>query len=266
MFASRRLAVPFASLLLAAAMAFCQTAYAQEANSGATPNKGPVPLGPILLGPVPVSGQWIEFSHLGPGTFAMGCLQGGDPNGLLCTPSSAGNTEFGDAPPWTFTAPPQGATLTVTDAFLRGEVFEVFDFGVSIGSTSNVSPGGSCGDNPDTCLADPLTSHGVFQMKPGPHEITIKVLASAFGVGAAYFRVDPGEAKADHFVCYKVHAKDEKDREHGKDEKSAKRQVLISNQFGEQILTVEDAELLCVPSTKQVIDQMEPKDKVDAPQ
>ncbi len=259
MFAIRRLSVLFLSLLLAAAMS--SPACAQSADTGATQGAGPGPKGPTLLGPVPVSGQWIEFSHLGPGTFAMGCLQGGDPNGLLCTPSSAGNTEFGDAPPWTFTAPPQGAALTVTDAFMYGGYFEVFDFGVSIGSTPSVPvTGGTCGDNPDVCLVDPLSSHAVFQLKPGPHQITIKATVSPIGGGAAYFRVDPGELKPDHFVCYKVTAKDEKERKHHKDGKHEKLRVLVTNQFGEQVLIVDDPELLCVPSTKEVLDQMPPGD------
>ncbi len=74
---------------------------------------------------------------------------------------------FGDAPPWTFTAPPQGATLTVTDVYLYGDVFEVFYFGVSLGTTSAPCSGAGCGYNPDVCVNDPLASHGVFQLRPG---------------------------------------------------------------------------------------------------
>jgi hypothetical protein len=40
-----------------------------------------------------------------------------------------------DSPPWTFTGP---ATLTVTDAFNRGDQFNVFDNGNPIGT----HPGG----------------------------------------------------------------------------------------------------------------------------
>lgn len=179
----------FLGLLLATSSALIvPLAGAADLGTGAALGSLPAPRIGLQV-PVPVDASWIEFSHLGPDTFAMGCLQGGDTGGLLCTPSSVGNSTFGGAPPWTFTAPATGATLTVTDAFLRGEMFEVFDFGISIGTTSVVSPGGSCGDNPDDCVADPLVSHAVFTMPAGPHEITIKVTASAFGVGAAYFRV-----------------------------------------------------------------------------
>ena len=243
MITKNRLIVAVFSLLAAAALA--QSAYAQEGTGIVEGSRASSVSAPSILGPVPIGGTWIEFSHLAPGSFAAGCLPA-DPGGLLCTPSSAGNTVFGDAPPWTFTAPPQGANLTVTDAFLRGEIFEVFDHGVSIGSTSVVSAGGSCGDNPDDCLADPLASHGVFPLAAGAHEITIKVTASAFGVGAAYFRVDAAEAEAaDHFLCYKVAKRD------GKFEK---KDVLVVNQFGEQAYTVLEPDTLCVPSSKRVID------------
>lgn len=232
-----------------------QSASAQSPEGTGVAIDGERPTGPSLAvqSPIPIGGTWVEFSHLGPDTFALGCLQGGDPNGLLCTPSSAGNSVFGPAPPWTFTAPPAGVTLTVTDAFLRGEIFEVFDFGASLGTTSNVAPGGSCGDNPDTCLADPLTSHSVFNLAAGSHEITIKVVASAFGVGAAYFRVDAAEAKADHFVCYKVDQRERREHREEKGKKADRRVVLVTNQFGEQTFTVEEPDTLCVPSTKTEI-------------
>ncbi len=257
MFARLSLSILFGLLLATASAAISQTAFAQDANDGVLPPGTNVPRAPSIQGPVPVSGQWIEFAVGQTGSFATGC-QPADPAGPSCTPSSAGNSVFGDAPPWTFTAPPQGATLTVTDAFMYGGTFEVFDFGVSIGTTPSVPVGGgTCGDNPDVCLTDPLSSHGVFTLKGGPHQITIKAALSPIGGAAAYFRVDPGELKPDHFVCYKVTAKGDKDRKHH--DKHEKLQVLITNQFGEQVLAVDDPELLCVPSTKVVIEPTELK-------
>ncbi len=254
------LSILFGLLLATASTAISQAAFAQDANNGALPRGTNVPRAPSIQGPVPVSGQWIEFAYRDSGTFVTGCYPADPTTNLSCVPSEAGNSVFGDTPPWTFTAPPQGATLTVTDAFIYGDVFEVFDFGVSIGTTSTVpTTNGSCGDNPDVCLADPLASHGVFQLKAGPHEITIKVVTTPYVLGAAYFRVDPGELKPDHFVCYKVTGKEEKGRKHHDDGKHEKRQVLITNQFGEQVLIVNDPELLCVPSTKEVIEPKELK-------
>jgi hypothetical protein len=80
--------------------------------------------------------------------------------------------------------------LTVTDAFTRGDAFNVFDFGVPIGGTTVVGAGGSCGSDPVVCVGDPLTSHGVFFLGPGNHSITIVPSFSPVGAGAAYFRVD----------------------------------------------------------------------------
>ena len=41
----------------------------------------------------------------------------------------------------------------VTDAFLRSDRFDIFDFGGVIGSTSVVGTGGSCDHDPLACLA-----------------------------------------------------------------------------------------------------------------
>lgn len=240
MVTKNRLSVFFFSLLVAGNMVFAQLAYAQGAENGVGATDI-APTGPSILGPVPIGGPWIEFAFGATGSSATGCSPA-DPAGPGCTPSSGGNSVFGAAPPWTFTASPDGATLTVTDAFLRGDRFEIFDFGASIGTTSAVGTGGDCGDNPDPCLADPLVSHGIFPLGPGPHSITIKASASPFGSGAAYFRVDAAAAK-DHFLCYKVRAH----------RVFKKRDVLVRNQFGEKTFTVLTPDTLCVPSTKKVI-------------
>src|SRR5205807_246059 len=83
---------------------------------------------------------------------ATGC-DPADPAGPFCIPSSGTPTEFLDAPPWTFVAPAAGALLTVTDAFLAGDRFQVFDFGASLGLTSAPVGNADCGDDPIPCLA-----------------------------------------------------------------------------------------------------------------
>jgi len=142
--------------------------------------------------PVPVGGLWQEFSWTGPGVFARGCLPN-DPLGLGCVPSSGGNSAFAPAPPWTFTFGAGGGNLTVTDAFSIGDSFNIFDFGVLIGTTPSVAQGGNCGDNPVPCLANPLVSHGVFSLLAGAHSITIQTRVAPFGAGAAYFRTDQNQ-------------------------------------------------------------------------
>jgi len=161
-----------------------------------------------------------------------------DPGGSGCTPSSAGNSHFVGAPPWTFVAPSDGATLTVTDAFNKGDTFQVLDLGNPIGSTSAVPTNtASCGSDPVPCLADPTVSHGVFDLGPGAHSITIKAVTSPFQAGAAYFRVD---LKRDHFLCYQV-------KEQGQ---FRPREVTTEDQFGNTKLIVVQPELLCVPASK----------------
>jgi hypothetical protein len=67
-------------------------------------------------GPITVGGPWNEFSFTSAGSLQRGPA---DPGGLGCIPSSSGNSYFVGAPPWTFVAPSDGLTLTVTEALER---------------------------------------------------------------------------------------------------------------------------------------------------
>lgn len=135
--------------------------------------------------PVPVGGNWLEFLFTAAGVPATDCAG-------VCTPSSGGNAQDAGSPPWTFSAGAGGADLTVVDAFILGDQFEVFDFGLSMGTTS--APGaGICGSDPVPCLADTNASQRVFQLAPGAHSITITPVLSPVGGGAAYFRVDDAQ-------------------------------------------------------------------------
>ncbi len=235
------ISVFFLNLLIIGNFFIVLPAYGQEARNGATLASSALS-GSANQGPVKIGGPWIQFSFQGDDSFATGCAPA-DPAGTGCVPSSSGNSIFGDAPPWTFKAPRMGAILKMTDAFSRGDIFEVFDFGVSIGTTSPVGPGGDCGDDPELCLLDPLASNGIFSVGPGLHEITIKALVSPAGVGAAYFRVDVAKRKLDHMLCYEVEAHDE--FEH--------REIGVRNQFGKQSYTVIRPDTICVPSSKTEI-------------
>src|SRR5437879_4732610 len=89
---------------------------------------------PAYGGPIPFN-TFLEFGFSTAGTPATGC-DPADPSGPFCIPSSGTPTQFLDAPSWTFLAPAGGAILTVVDAFLAGDRFQIFDFGVSLGLTS----------------------------------------------------------------------------------------------------------------------------------
>lgn len=142
---------------------------------------------PVYGGPI-LFGTFLEFSFETAGTPARGC-DPADPAGGFCIPSSGTPTQFLDAPPWTFLAPAGGAILTIVDAFLAGDRFQIFDFGVSIGLTSVPIGRGDCGDDPVPCLADPNMSRGFFALLAGIHSITITPILSPDGGGAGYLRV-----------------------------------------------------------------------------
>jgi hypothetical protein len=135
----------------------------------------------IHADPIVVGGNWYEFQFLGPGSQATACT--------ICTPSIAGNSQFAPNPPWTLTLT-QAGVLTVTDAFNIGDSFDVFDFGVLIGSTPPVAEFNTCGSDPVPCSTNPNVSHAVFSLTIGPHAITIMARPGAISAGAAYFRVD----------------------------------------------------------------------------
>lgn len=136
---------------------------------------------------------WYEFSFLDVNTPAMGCFPA-DPNAPECIPSSGTPSVFADAFPWTFTVPSgvSGAVFTVTDVFFHGDAFTISGLGLPNQTTPAVPADFvSCGDDPVPCLADPLTSKGVFlSADTGTRSVTITPYASPYGGGVAYFRVD----------------------------------------------------------------------------
>ncbi|MGV6826545.1 MAG: hypothetical protein ACWA5Q_06180 [bacterium] len=118
---------------------------------------------------VPTNGQWLRFSFDGPGSFG---------------------TDNGDGPPpWTFEFGDEGGTLYVTDCFLNGDRFEIFDNNVSIGTTDVPANDTDSVSNADACYADPNYSQGAFELGPGAHSITIQAITSPHGSGGAFFRV-----------------------------------------------------------------------------
>jgi hypothetical protein len=141
---------------------------------------------PLFAGPVVVDNpSWYEFGFFAPaGSFAV--------TGVGAVPSDAGNSQFADAPPWTFSSPTP-VLFTVTDAFTGGDSFHVFDFDALVGTTPpvprfNVSPEVS---NPADAVTNPGFSHASFPLMAGSHSITISLAETPFTAGgAAYFRVD----------------------------------------------------------------------------
>jgi hypothetical protein len=137
---------------------------------------------------VTIGSGWQEFSFTALFAPARGCAPN-DPAAPLCTPSSAGNSSFAGSPPWTFTGP---ATLTVTDAFTSGDVFQIFDNQVLLGTTSAATAGINCGSDPAVCQTTAGMSRGTITLGAGSHSITIVPTSFATGSlgGVGYFRVD----------------------------------------------------------------------------
>jgi hypothetical protein len=76
-----------------------------------------------------------------------------------------------------------------------GEIFQVFDNGVLIGTTS--APGattctyGGSTANPDQAINDPVYSSGWGILGPGSHSITIVVASTAgYPEGGGFLRID----------------------------------------------------------------------------
>ncbi len=147
-------------------------------------------------GPVPIDGTWFEWSFFNfPIISSFGCPPADPFAPFPCTPSTGTPTVFADIPPYTFTCPASGCTLTVTDAFNQGDEFEVFDGVGSIGTTSVVTHPlieTLCAPNltdPEDCLLDADSSSGVFPLAAGAHDITFLPTFVQSDAGAAYFKV-----------------------------------------------------------------------------
>jgi len=134
--------------------------------------------GSALAGPIGLD-QWYRFQFGSTGTFATS------------SPVSGSNYVGADTPAWTITTSVD-TLLTVTDAWIRGDEFEIFDFGSSIGSTPVVADPGSLGtetEDPEVAILDPTYSWASFLLGAGTYSFTIKVTDSPYGSGAGFFRV-----------------------------------------------------------------------------
>lgn len=115
--------------------------------------------------PIAVDSGWVEFSF-------------GD----------VGSSFIGE--PFTFTLS-QAGILTVTDAYLSGDRFQVFDNLISLGLTSNpTTTSDQINADYDAAAADARWSTGIFGLAAGSYSITGIVTVSPFQGGGAALRVD----------------------------------------------------------------------------
>jgi len=133
------------------------------------------PLGQVQADPITVSDPlWYEF--------AFGLAPSFATEGSGTVPSSGGNSQPAPDPAWTYFFP-SGTRLTVADAFIEGDIFTVYDFGVAIGYTTFVANTGinSGTSDPAVALGIAGLSKGFFSLLPGAHSITIEVVQNALG-------------------------------------------------------------------------------------
>jgi hypothetical protein len=80
--------------------------------------------------------------------------------------------------------------IDITDDFLKGDQFEVFNFGNSIGLTSLVPVVGDAIEvGPNAAFADPTYSSGSFLVGPGSYSIVIQAIGQSFDAGRGYIRI-----------------------------------------------------------------------------
>jgi hypothetical protein len=133
-----------------------------------------------------VDGPWMKFLFGSSYSNAYGNC-----SGTYCDQGPGTNfVDLGESP-WTFTT--QGSSIfRITDAFQRGDSFNVFDFGgqTPIVTTPSVDTGVSCDADPESCYGKAGVSYGSLILAAGPHSLTIQVVDSPYNSGAAYFRID----------------------------------------------------------------------------
>jgi hypothetical protein len=137
---------------------------------------------PLLLfaalataGPIAVDAGWYGFCFGGtPGSPATaGCQNLGI--------GTAGNS-------MTFTASGP-VTLQVTDAFAKGDMFDVNVNSVFAFTTSSVPTASSSTTDPNVAFADPTYSHGSITLGAGVYSVDIFTNTSPYQGGGAYVSV-----------------------------------------------------------------------------
>lgn len=122
----------------------------------------------------------------------------GTAQAVTLTPGEAEGFEFGDVGSTTdpsafiFTVGEAGADLQVGDAGFAGDSFQVFNFGESIGTTSQVATDDTVFiATADEAFNNPLFSSGTFPLTEGDQNITLTPITSPFGEGTGFVRFDP---------------------------------------------------------------------------
>jgi hypothetical protein len=78
-------------------------------------------------------------------------------------------------------------TINITDGWMAGDWFTVYDNGVLLGTTSQVAQSdATCGDSPTACFADKTYSHGSWKVGAGQNDITLYATTAPYGGGGGW--------------------------------------------------------------------------------
>jgi hypothetical protein len=146
----------------------------------------------VLVVASPVQGQtsigfnqWYTFGFGAAGTYAVDGSVG----------YTLGSVSVGSGSPAWLISSSTGIRFSLTDGFLAGDRFSLFNFGALVGTTSapvaDLTVG--CGNVEVNCLAHPGISSGIFYFAPGSYSLTIRVDESPHGGGAGFFLAEQVE-------------------------------------------------------------------------
>jgi len=136
-----------------------------------TNGTGPAGLDPAMT----IDAGWYGFCFGGPGSAATAGCQN------AATAGVTGNDI-------TFTAT-SNVLFNITDAFEKGDTFDVYINTVFAFTTDAVPIVGGGVIDPNAAFADPTYSHGSIELGPGSYTIDIFADASPYGGGGAYAEV-----------------------------------------------------------------------------
>ena len=134
-----------------------------------------------------IDGPWLKFFFGSSYSSAYGNCPG-----TSC--ALVDGTNFVDlgASPWTLSLT-DATEMRITDAFMKGDTFAVFDNGTQILETPGVEVTYSVMQgavDPEFCYYEPGFSRGSVILAPGDHSLTINVLYSPHNAGVAFFRLN----------------------------------------------------------------------------
>ncbi|HBE21135.1 MAG TPA: hypothetical protein DEG17_18000 [Cyanobacteria bacterium UBA11149] len=143
----------------------------------------------------------LSISALGAACISLGAV--GSAQAITISPGEWNPFIFGKegevAKPgnFDFIVPKQGGILKVTDAFSVGDVFDIFNNGTFLGSTSFVEEGDLITMDPDEAYGDSNYSSGTFILGEGSYSISIKPSVSPATIGKAFIRWDEATIPTD---------------------------------------------------------------------